>query len=121
MVVFDDALLAATLPLLTAGVTTSGGQFCMAGSRILVQRGIADQVREHLAERLSHVVAVARAVLSPAPRLLLDEPTAHLDRPAARRLLRRLAEDPRSVVLVTHAADLLDPRWRIETLQHRTG
>jgi len=56
MVVFDDASLAATLPLLTAGVITFAGQFCMAGSRILVQRGIADQVREHLAERLAHVV-----------------------------------------------------------------
>jgi thiol reductant ABC exporter CydC subunit len=66
-------------------------------------------------------VAVARALLSPAPRLLLDEPTAHLDRPAAQRLLGRLAEDRRSVLLVTHAADLLDPSWRIATLQHRTG
>ena len=56
MVVFDDASLVATLPLLTAGVITFAGQFCMAGSRILVQRGIADQVREHLAERLAHVV-----------------------------------------------------------------
>src|SRR5215218_288315 len=56
MVIFDDASLAATLPLLTAGVITFAGQFCMAGSRILVQRGIADQVREHLAERLAHVV-----------------------------------------------------------------
>src|SRR5215218_11358912 len=56
MVVFDDASLAATLPLLTAGVITFAGQFCMAGSRILVQRGIADQVREHFAERLSHVL-----------------------------------------------------------------
>ncbi len=49
MIVFDDATLASTLPLLAAGVTTFAGQNCMAGSRILVQRGIADQVREHLA------------------------------------------------------------------------
>jgi ABC-type transport system involved in cytochrome bd biosynthesis fused ATPase/permease subunit len=61
-------------------------------------------------------VAVARALVSPAPRLLLDEPTAHLDRPAARRLFGRLADDPRSVLVVTHAAELLDPRWRIVTL-----
>jgi len=40
-----------------AGVTTfAGHQNCMAGSRILVQRGIADQVREHLAEQLTRVV-----------------------------------------------------------------
>jgi betaine-aldehyde dehydrogenase len=56
MIVFDDAMLASTLPLLTAGVTTFAGQNCMAGSRILVQRGIADQVRERLAERLTGVV-----------------------------------------------------------------
>jgi betaine-aldehyde dehydrogenase len=54
--VFDDATLATTLPLLAAGVTTFAGQNCMAGSRILVQRGIADQVREHLKERLTRVV-----------------------------------------------------------------
>jgi acyl-CoA reductase-like NAD-dependent aldehyde dehydrogenase len=56
MIVFDDASLASTLPLLAASVTTFAGQNCMAGSRILVQRGIADQVREHLEERLRHVV-----------------------------------------------------------------
>jgi acyl-CoA reductase-like NAD-dependent aldehyde dehydrogenase len=56
MIVFDDAPLASTLPLLAAGVTTFAGQNCMAGSRVLVQRGIADQVREQLGERLAHVV-----------------------------------------------------------------
>jgi betaine-aldehyde dehydrogenase len=56
IIVFDDAALASTLPILAAGVTTFAGQNCMAGSRILVQRGIADQVREHLAERLTSVV-----------------------------------------------------------------
>ena len=30
-----------------------------------------------------------------------------------RRLLARLADDPRSVLLVTHATELLDPRWRV--------
>jgi betaine-aldehyde dehydrogenase len=56
MIVFDDAALDSTIPLLAAGVTTFAGQFCMAGSRILVQRGIADQVREQLRERLTSVV-----------------------------------------------------------------
>ena len=56
MIVFDDAVLASTLPLLAAAITTFAGQNCMAGSRILVQRGIADQVREHLEQRLTHVV-----------------------------------------------------------------
>jgi betaine-aldehyde dehydrogenase len=49
MIVFDDADLDATVPLLAAGITTFGGEFCMTGSRILVQRGVADEVRTRLA------------------------------------------------------------------------
>jgi betaine-aldehyde dehydrogenase len=49
MIVFEDADLDATLPLLVAAVTTFAGQFCMTGSRILVQRGVADEVRSRLA------------------------------------------------------------------------
>src|ERR1700734_2138937 len=37
MIVFDDADLDSTIPLLVAAVTTFAGQFCMTGSRILVQ------------------------------------------------------------------------------------
>jgi betaine-aldehyde dehydrogenase len=55
MIVFDDADLDATIPLLAAGVTTFGGEFCMTGSRILVQRGVADQVRTRLAAILENV------------------------------------------------------------------
>ncbi|MFI9386681.1 aldehyde dehydrogenase family protein [Kutzneria sp. NPDC052558] len=56
MIVFDDADLARTLPLLVQGLIVTAGQFCMAGTRILVQRGIADTVREQLAAALSQVV-----------------------------------------------------------------
>jgi betaine-aldehyde dehydrogenase len=49
MIVFDDADLDATVPLLLAAVTTFAGEFCMTGSRILVQRGVADEVRTRLA------------------------------------------------------------------------
>src|SRR5262249_6831657 len=55
MIVFDDADLDATVPLLAASITTFGGQFCMTGSRILVQRGIADTVRERLGGLLAGV------------------------------------------------------------------
>jgi betaine-aldehyde dehydrogenase len=55
MIVFDDADLDATIPLLAAGVTTFGGEFCMTGSRILVQRGVADQVHTRLAAILENV------------------------------------------------------------------
>ena len=55
MLVFDDADLDAALPKLEKAVTTFAGQFCMTGSRLLVQSGIADQLRQRLAERLTKV------------------------------------------------------------------
>jgi betaine-aldehyde dehydrogenase len=52
MIVFDDADLAAVVPTLVAGVTVFAGQFCMTGSRVLVQRGVAGKVRDALAAAL---------------------------------------------------------------------
>ena len=53
--VFDDADVDAALPKLEKAVTVFAGQFCMTGSRLLVQSGIADRVRRNLAERLAKV------------------------------------------------------------------
>jgi len=49
-------------------------------------------------------LTLARALLSKAPVLLLDEPTAHLDPETAEGLVRDLlgAADGRSVLLITH-------------------
>ncbi|MFD3427627.1 aldehyde dehydrogenase family protein [Nocardia fluminea] len=55
MIVFDDADLDAVVPVLTAAITTFAGQFCMAGSRILVQRGISDELRARMVDALSLV------------------------------------------------------------------
>ena len=55
MIVFDDADLEAALPLIVAALTVFAGQFCMTGSRLLVQEGIAGAVREQLAARLAAV------------------------------------------------------------------
>ena len=55
MLVFDDADLDVALPKLEKAVTVFAGQFCMTGSRLLVQSGIADSVRQRLAERLMNV------------------------------------------------------------------
>jgi acyl-CoA reductase-like NAD-dependent aldehyde dehydrogenase len=55
MIVFDDADLDVVVPVLTKAVTTFAGQFCMTGSRILAQRGIADELRARLAESLTAV------------------------------------------------------------------
>jgi thiol reductant ABC exporter CydC subunit len=55
-------------------------------------------------------LVVARALLSDAPVLLLDEPTAHLDAENAEALVADVlgAADGRSVLLVTHRPEGLD-------------
>jgi betaine-aldehyde dehydrogenase len=53
MLVFDDADLDEALPKLEKAVTVFAGQFCMTGSRLLVQSGIADRVRQQLRDRLT--------------------------------------------------------------------
>lgn len=54
-IVFNDADIDALLPTLEKGVTVFAGQFCMTGSRLLVQRDIADRVRQGIVERLRQV------------------------------------------------------------------
>lgn len=55
MIVFDDADLDAAVPVLTKAITTFTGQFCMTGSRILVQRGVADELRRRMVAALEAV------------------------------------------------------------------
>ncbi|EBS7633722.1 aldehyde dehydrogenase family protein [Salmonella enterica] len=55
VIVFDDADLDAALPKIEKALTTFSGQFCMTGSRLLVQQGIADRLRERLSNRLQSV------------------------------------------------------------------
>jgi len=51
--VFDDADLDAALPFLVNAGIQNAGQTCSAGSRILVQRGVYDQVVGQLSERFA--------------------------------------------------------------------
>ncbi|NKL94401.1 aldehyde dehydrogenase family protein [Rhizobium leguminosarum bv. viciae] len=55
MIVFDDADIEAMLPVLEKALTIFAGQFCMTGSRLLVQSSIYELVRDGLAERLRAV------------------------------------------------------------------
>lgn len=55
LIVFNDADLNSALPLLEKALTIFAGQFCMTGSRLLVQNGIYEEVRDDLAERLRNV------------------------------------------------------------------
>ncbi|PWH05621.1 thiol reductant ABC exporter subunit CydD [Brachybacterium endophyticum] len=56
-------------------------------------------------------LALARALLSPAPVVILDEPTAHLDGASEERVLelvRSLHSAGRTVVLIAHRSPLLE-------------
>ncbi|MEU6447421.1 aldehyde dehydrogenase family protein [Streptomyces sp. NPDC046979] len=55
MLVFDDADLDAAVPVLTKAITMFAGQFCMTGSRVLAQRGVADELRRRLVAALETV------------------------------------------------------------------
>jgi betaine-aldehyde dehydrogenase len=55
MIIFDDADLEAAAPKVEKALTTFAGQFCMTGSRLLVQRRVANRFREVIAERLRKV------------------------------------------------------------------
>ncbi|MFX4673927.1 aldehyde dehydrogenase family protein, partial [Acinetobacter baumannii] len=49
--VFDDADLDKALPFLVNAGVQNAGQTCSAGSRVLVQRGVYDEVVRRMAER----------------------------------------------------------------------
>ena len=62
-------------------------------------------------------IAIARTLLTASPLLLMDEPTAHLDAPAAQALIKEVAEGTKgtsrrrngvthpAVILVSHRAE----------------
>jgi betaine-aldehyde dehydrogenase len=74
IVVFDDADIAAALPVLEKALTVFAGQFCMTGSRLLVQRGAAQAVREGLAKRLREVKVGPASDPSSDMGPLIDKP-----------------------------------------------
>ncbi|MCW8832803.1 MAG: aldehyde dehydrogenase family protein [Colwellia sp.] len=55
-IVFDDANLDTTLPALVAAGTRFAGQFCMSGSRILVQRSCYEEVKRKLVTIMNSLV-----------------------------------------------------------------
>lgn len=56
-IVFADADMDAALPVLVNAIIQNGGQTCSAGSRILVQQSVYDDVAAALAERFSSLTA----------------------------------------------------------------
>jgi acyl-CoA reductase-like NAD-dependent aldehyde dehydrogenase len=74
MILFDDTDVDAALPVLEKAITTFGGQFCMAGSRILVQHAVAERVRDGLARRLRSVKLGSAAAPASDMGPLIDRP-----------------------------------------------
>jgi acyl-CoA reductase-like NAD-dependent aldehyde dehydrogenase len=85
LILLDDADLDAVIPTVVAAATMSNGQFCVTGSRVLVHRAIADEVRTRLSAALSAV--------QPGPS---DDPASQIgpliDRASAERV-DQLVED----------------------------
>ncbi|MGE0218199.1 aldehyde dehydrogenase [Mycolicibacterium sp.] len=54
-IIFDDADLAAGLEGVVGGIFAAAGQTCIAGSRILVQRGVYDEFLDRFAERVARI------------------------------------------------------------------
>lgn len=55
LVIFEDARVDSVIPYLVGACTLMNGQFCLTGSRVLVHRDIADEVRTKLVAALSAV------------------------------------------------------------------
>lgn len=74
MLVFNDADLDAAVPTLVKALTVFAGQFCMTGSRLLVQRDIATALTDRLAERLEAVRVGPAADSASEMGPLIDKP-----------------------------------------------
>ncbi|MCV7200411.1 aldehyde dehydrogenase [Mycolicibacterium peregrinum] len=85
LILLDDADLDVAIPTVVSAATMFNGQFCVTGSRVLVHRAIADEVRARLSEAL--------AAIQPGRS---DDPASQIgpliDRASAERV-DRLVED----------------------------
>ncbi|MFI5254124.1 MAG: ABC transporter ATP-binding protein [Candidatus Limnocylindrales bacterium] len=90
---------------------------------LLADQGLsarADHFPSHLSGGEQQRVALARALFADPPLLIVDEPTANLDRRSADaliRLLRRQAIDGRGLLVASHDAHLIREANRVIQLE----
>jgi acyl-CoA reductase-like NAD-dependent aldehyde dehydrogenase len=101
LVVFEDADIEAFAPLVVTALTKFNGEFCMTGSRVLVQRSVADAWRERIASLLERVV-VGRA----------DDPNSQMgpliDRPNVERVDRLVEDAKRYARIIVRGGPIVD-------------
>jgi betaine-aldehyde dehydrogenase len=73
VIVFDDADIDALIPKLVDALTVFSGQFCMTGSRLLVQEAIAERVLALLIPRLESLKVGPAADISSEMGPLIDK------------------------------------------------
>jgi len=101
LIVFEDADMEAFAPLVVTALTKFNGEFCMTGSRVLVQRSVADAWRERIASLLEKVV-VGRA----------DDPNTQMgpliDRANVERVDRLVEDAKRYARIIVRGGPIVD-------------
>lgn len=101
LVVFDDADIDAVAPTVVMALTKFNGEFCMTGSRVLVQRSVADAYRQRIASLLEKVV-VGRA------DDLASEMGPLVDRPNVARIDRFVEDAKRYAKIIVRGGPIVD-------------
>jgi betaine-aldehyde dehydrogenase len=101
LIVFEDADIETVAPLVVTALTKFNGEFCMTGSRVLVQRSVADAWRERIASLLEKVV-VGRA----------DDPNSQMgpliDRANVERVDRLVEDAKRYARIIVRGGPIVD-------------
>ena len=101
LVVFEDADIETVAPLVVTALTKFNGEFCMTGSRVLVQRSVADAWRERIASLLEKVV-VGRA----------DDPNSQMgpviDKANVERIDRMVRDASRYARIIVRGGPIVD-------------
>lgn len=80
MIVFADADLDLAAECLEQGTLPNAGQFCVAGSRILVQRGVAEELAERMMRRFALPVPAATDAETPGfPPIISERQLGRID------------------------------------------
>lgn len=108
------------LPSLPEGMDIDGRRRALMLLDLVGMANRADHFPSQLSSGEQQRVAVARGLYSNPPMLLVDEPTANLDRGTADGVIALLASlrgDGRGLLVATHDQRLIDRADRVQTLE----